>query len=172
LHSIAQRHDETVSAGILEIAVFHSSADELRSFTMDLPFAVVADPGKKLYAEFGAKSSPRALMNMRAWFPILWGALRSLARILRGKQPVTSLHSEGGKLGLPADFLIDSGGQILARKYGAHIYDQWSVGDLLTLARQTHRHTDGLRIFFTGIADDRRPTADKRILGSSVRLLA
>lgn len=131
LHSIAQRHDEIVSAGIVEMAVFHSSADDLRPFTAELPFTIVADPGKRLYAEFGAEASPRALLNPHAWLPILRGVLRSFGRILQRKQPVTSLQSEGGKLGLPADFLIASDGRILACKYGEHIYDQWSVDDLL-----------------------------------------
>lgn len=134
LHAIARRHDEIVSAGILEVAVFHSSADELRSFTAELPFAIVADPSKNLYAEFGVEASPRALLNPHAWLPILHGVLRSLGRILRGKQPVTSLQPEGGKLGLPADFLIASDGRILACRYGEHIYDQWSVDDLLAQA--------------------------------------
>jgi len=40
----------------------------------------------------------------------------------------------GGKLGLPADFLIARDGRILACKYGKHIYDQWSVDDLLAQA--------------------------------------
>jgi AhpC/TSA family len=138
LHSIAQRHDEIVSARILEVAVFHSGADELRPFTTELPFAVVADPEKNLYAEFGAEASPQALLNPRAWLPILRGVLRSLGRILRGRQPVTSLNAEGGKLGLPADFLIAEDGRILACKYGTHLYDQWSVDELLAQAGQ-HR---------------------------------
>ncbi|HTJ95286.1 MAG TPA: peroxiredoxin-like family protein [Pararobbsia sp.] len=131
LHSIAQRHDEIVSARVLEVAVFHSSADDLRPFTAALPFAVVADPQKKLYAEFGAEASPRALLNPRAWLPILRGLLRSIGRVLLGRQPVTSVNPEGGVLGLPADFLIDRDGRILACHYGTHIYDQWSVDDLL-----------------------------------------
>jgi peroxiredoxin len=136
LHSIARRHDDIVSAGIVEVAVFHSSADDLRPFTAELPFAVVADPGKELYREFGVEASSRALLHPRAWVPILRGVLRSLARIVQGKQPVTSLTPEGGKLGLPADFLIASDGRILACKYGEHIHDQWSVDDLLALARR------------------------------------
>jgi peroxiredoxin len=147
LHSIAQRHAEIVSARILEVAVFHSSADDLRPFTVELPFAVVADPEKKLYAEFGVEASPQALLNPRAWFPILRGVLRSLARILRRRQPVTSFHSEGGKLGLPADFLIDRNGRILACKYGAHIYDQWSVDELLDQAGKIRRVLDSPRTF-------------------------
>jgi hypothetical protein len=34
-------------------------------------------------------------------------------------------------LGLPADFLIASDGRVLACKYGAHAYDQWSVDEIL-----------------------------------------
>ena len=40
-------------------------------------------------------------------------------------------------LGLPADFLIGTDGRVLACKYGKHIYDQWSVDDLLSHARNS-----------------------------------
>ncbi|MET0329851.1 MAG: peroxiredoxin-like family protein [Dyella sp.] len=134
LHSVAQRHDEIVSAGIVEVAVFHSSAADLRPFTAELPFAIVPDPEKHLYAQFGAEASPRALLHPHAWGPILRGVWRSLRRIMQRKQPFTSLQPTGGKLGLPADFLIASDGRILACKYGEHIHDQWSVDDLLAHA--------------------------------------
>jgi len=137
LHSIAKRHDEIVSAGIREVAVFHTAANDLRPFTAELPFAIVADPDKALYAAFGVESSPRALLDPRAWLPILRGVMRSLGRLVRGRQPVASFHPEGGKLGLPADFLIGTDGRILACKYGKHIYDQWSVDDLLSHARHS-----------------------------------
>jgi hypothetical protein len=39
----------------------------------------------------------------------------------------------GGQLGVPADFLIASDGQVIAAKYGQHAYDQWTVDELLTL---------------------------------------
>lgn len=54
-----RRHDEIVAAGIREVVVFHSSAQELRRHVVDLPFAVVADPDKVLYASFGIRSSAR-----------------------------------------------------------------------------------------------------------------
>ena len=60
LQSIIRRHDEIVAAGIREVVVFHSSAQELRHHVVDLPFAVVADPDKVLYAEFGVRSSAPA----------------------------------------------------------------------------------------------------------------
>ena len=134
LRSMARAHEQIASAGIVEVVVFHSEADELRPFTAELPFAVVADPKKELYREFGVEASPRALLNPAAWLPILRGVCLSLVRILRGKQPVTSVRTKGGKLGLPADFLIAGDGRIVACKYGEHIYDQWSVDDLLAQA--------------------------------------
>jgi hypothetical protein len=135
LHSIAQRHKQIVAASIQEVVVFHSSADELLPYVHDLPFAVIADPDKRLYADFGVESAPRALLDPRVWVPMVRGILRSLGAILRGKQPAPPLNPQGGRLGLPADFLIASDGRLLACKYGSHAYDQWSVDELLRLSR-------------------------------------
>jgi peroxiredoxin len=65
LRSVVQRHDEITAAGIREVVFFHSPADELREYTADLPFAVIADPDKRFYREFGVESSPRALLDPR-----------------------------------------------------------------------------------------------------------
>jgi hypothetical protein len=40
----------------------------------------------------------------------------------------------GGRLGFPADILIDQGGKVLACRYGIHAFDQWSVDELLQFA--------------------------------------
>ena len=45
------------------------------------------------------------------------------------------LRFSGRPLGLPADFLIASSGRINAVKYGTDAYDQWSVDELLNLAK-------------------------------------
>ena len=45
------------------------------------------------------------------------------------------LAPEGGVLGLPADFLINADGKIVASHYGRYAYDQWSVDELLALAK-------------------------------------
>lgn len=69
LRSVVQRHDDIVAAGIREVVVFHSSVAELLSQQDDAPFAVVADPDKRLYVEFGVESSVRAVLDPRAWLP-------------------------------------------------------------------------------------------------------
>jgi hypothetical protein len=63
LQSVVRRHDEIAAAGIREVVVFHSTDDELRRHGVDLPFAVVGDPCKVLYREFGVASSPRSRPN-------------------------------------------------------------------------------------------------------------
>ena len=135
LSTFSRRHGEIDRAGIREIVLFHSSTVALRPYAEDLPFPVVADPEKRLYAQFGVEADSRALRDPRAWRYILQGVLRSLLRVLRGRQAMPPISPDGGSFGLPADFLIGTDGTLLACKYGEHAYDQWSVDDLLELAR-------------------------------------
>ncbi|MEV6295732.1 peroxiredoxin-like family protein [Streptomyces sp. NPDC051896] len=139
LRSFVRRHEEIEAAGIREVVVFHSPADELRRHTADLPFAVVADPDKRLYVEFGVESAPRALLDPRVWGPIVRAVLRSSWAILRGRERGPASRPHGGRFGLPADFLIAPDGSVLAAKYGEHAYDQWEVGELLELAGGVRR---------------------------------
>ena len=133
LQSVVRRHDEIAAAGIREVVVFHSPSDELRLHAGDLPFAVIADPEKHLYAEFGAEASPRAMLDPRAWLPIVRGVTRSLWAIVRRKGRPPALIPQGGRFGLPAEFLVARDGTILACRYGEHVYDQWSVDELLAV---------------------------------------
>ncbi|GAA3213252.1 peroxiredoxin-like family protein [Dactylosporangium siamense] len=135
LRSITRRHDEIAAAGIREVVVFHSSEQELRPHVADLPFAVIADPGKRLYVRYGVEAGRRALLNPRVWVRIVQGIARDLPAILRRGKPAPALQQPNGRLGLPADFLIAGDGRLLAVRYGTHAYDQWSVDELLTLAR-------------------------------------
>ncbi|MGK3992804.1 peroxiredoxin-like family protein [Sorangium sp. So ce1024] len=136
LRSFVRRHDEITAAGVREVVLFHSPADELREHVAGLPFAVVADPDKQLYSDFGVESAPRALLDPRAWWPIVRAIALSLPAVIARRQRLPSRDPRGGRLGLPADLLIASDGQVLAAKYGEHVDDQWSVDDLVTLARQ------------------------------------
>jgi AhpC/TSA family len=134
LHSIVQQHKKITAASVREVIVFHSTRDELLRHAKDLPFAVIADPDKTLYVEYGVESAPHALLNPRAWEPVLRGIMRSIGATLRKQQPIPPLNPQGGRFGLPADFLIASDGRILAYKYGSHAYDQWSVDEILSLS--------------------------------------
>ncbi|WP_374774574.1 AhpC/TSA family protein [Streptomyces sp. NBC_01310] len=136
LRSVVRRHAEIEAAGIREVVVFHSTAEELREHVADLPFAVIADPDKRLYAEFGVESSYRALLSPRAWWPVLRALALGTVELLRGRQKAPARTQDGGRLGLPADFLIGPDGTVLARSYGEHVDDQWPVEKLLRLAEE------------------------------------
>ena len=126
MRDVARRHEEIADAGVVEVVVFHSAAEELRRYQADLPFAVVADPDRKLYREFGVESSIRSVLHPRAW--------RAAARGFRWRGLGGALAPRENHLGMPADFLIGADGTVRARKYGTHADDQWSVDEVLRLA--------------------------------------
>jgi peroxiredoxin len=133
LSSFVARREEISGAGLREVIVFHSSTAELRRYAPDVPFALVADPRRRLYRDFGVESSLGALLRPGAWGAMARGPLRAIRSARRGRAAFP-LRPSGGRLGLPADFLISSDGDLLAAKYGVHAYDQWSVDELLAHA--------------------------------------
>lgn len=130
MREVASRLDEIASAGITEVVLFHSSADRLRRYQADLPFAVVADPERRLYDEFGVQNSVRGMLNR----DVARAVGRGVRQLRTARSIVASLGPAENHLGMPADFLIDRDGSILARKYGEHADDQWTVSELLRLA--------------------------------------
>lgn len=133
LRSVARRHDEIRAAGIREVAVFHSPPEDMLPHQGDLPFAVVADPQRLLYAEFGVEASRRAITHPRAWTTPLHPNVYPV--VLRGLRNGGSPGPRHGEtvLGLPADFLIDPAGRVVAVRYGQHANDQWTVDELIGL---------------------------------------
>ncbi|MFI6813500.1 peroxiredoxin-like family protein [Nonomuraea sp. NPDC050328] len=135
LRTFAVRHADLTAAGLHEIAVFHSPAEDLLPHHEALPFDVVADPGKELYEAFGVGRSVRSVLHPRAWLapvrPSTYGVV--MRGVFRGGRPYP--RSGENVTGLPADFLLDPDGVLLAVRYGRHAADQWSVEDLLALAR-------------------------------------
>ncbi len=135
LRSVVVRNDELRAAGVREVVVFHSSAEDLHKYQAELPFDVIPDPDRKLYAEFGVEAKPKAILSPGAWPAIFKGLGRSIGATIRGKEHAPPVKPAGGSTGLPGDFLIASDGRVIASKYGEHAYDQWSVDEVLSLAK-------------------------------------
>ena len=127
LRSFARRHDELEAAGVCEVAVFHSTAEALRRYHADLPFAIVPDPEKRLYALYGLEKGLAALLHPRA----MWAGMKGMF-----SAPNNPLDAGGGLIGLPGDFLIDSGGKIVHARYGSHADDHLEVDEVLRFARE------------------------------------
>ena len=131
LRSIVTRHDEIRSHGIREVVVFHSTAAELAKHEADLPFPLIADPERKLYWRLGVERGLSSLLSARALRAAIAGQTAALGNRSTKRGALGPIKPTGGRLGLPADFLIAPDGRVAALKYGQHAYDQWTVDELL-----------------------------------------
>lgn len=126
LRSLASRAGEIAAQDIATIAFFHSSAEAMRPYQGDLPFAVIPDEERRYYRRFGVERSPLSMLHPAA----MVAAAKGMASV-----PSNPMRGEGGHLGLPADFLVDRGGQVLVAHYGAHAADGWGVEQLFDAVR-------------------------------------
>lgn len=126
LLTMARRQAEIEVAGVHQIVFFHSSAEEMLRYQAQLPFDCVADADKRHYRRWGVETSIGALFHP--------GVLVNGGRWVLGQRRFYR-KAENGILGLPADFLVDERGFVIAAKYGEHADDQWDVDELLNHAR-------------------------------------
>jgi peroxiredoxin len=136
LQSFRRRITELEAALVREVVVFHSPAALLLPHAAALPFSVIGDPERRLYAEFGVEAGARALLDPRAWGPILRAVGHTVAGLIRQPSSYAPIETRSTRLGLPADFLIDADGRVRACHYGVHVDDQWSVDEVLALATE------------------------------------
>src|SRR5215470_3247638 len=99
-----KRAEEIRSAGIHEVIFFHSREAEMQPLQQGVPFDLVADAEKVYYKEFSVESSLAYILSPKA-------VVAALRGMLNGN---VSLKMTGGPLGLPADFLIEPNGRVLA----------------------------------------------------------
>lgn len=126
IHTFVERHLELVEQGITEVVVFHSTEEETLKHASKIPFALIADPEKRLYKEFGIESSLLSVLNPASW-----------RAALKGLMKFAEVPYEKGQnlLGLPADFLVAPSGEVVACYYGEHADDHWEVDEVLYKAR-------------------------------------
>jgi len=138
LHSFLRRASE-LDPYVREVVFFHSSVEELRPHLAHLPPVTIADPDKRIYRAFGVEAGRRALLHPKAILAALLSSAVASYRIVQGRQALPARLPQGGRFGLPADFLVSRAGRILACHYGLHADDQWSVDDVLELAGRPDR---------------------------------
>lgn len=127
LQSFFKRSDELKQHAIREVIVFHATQEKMHESVIDVPFDLIADPERIIYKQFGVEGSWRAVLNL--------GIVKSGFKGMK-KFGVALPQNLEAELGLPADFLIDEEGKIVALKYGDHADDQWSVDEVLDLSKQ------------------------------------
>ncbi|MFC3227585.1 peroxiredoxin-like family protein [Marinibaculum pumilum] len=138
LRNFARRHAEIEAAGLVEVVLFHSSAQALLPYAAALPFAVIPDPDRQLYATFGVTAGARSLARSGAWPALMRAVAWASVAPLRGRK-LPPLRADGGRLGFPADALVAPDGRILELRHGRHADDQWDVDALLAVAARHRR---------------------------------
>lgn len=110
VYVLASRYAELRQRGLNIVAVFASSADEIRRFVTHSPkpFPVVADPDGQLYALYGIERSfAKKLKAILTRLPELWRGLRLVG--------LAGLNTNNI---VPADFIVNRHGQIVEAYYG------------------------------------------------------
>jgi peroxiredoxin len=125
LASFRARAADLERASVKVVIVFHSPSIDIEELRGDLPFALVADPLRRYYRAFGVGRSPRALLNRQAF-----ASLRREARAGRRAERI-----QGGVWGLPAEFLIEPNGKVIAAHRGRHADDTLGVEEVLRIAK-------------------------------------
>jgi hypothetical protein len=120
VRQFAARADEFERRGLPLVRVSHSPVGALRDYVEGpgaVPFAVLADPGRRVYRAYGIGASWLAFLRAR-------GALGRVREATRtGLKPRWSDALRDGIGGSPADFLIDASGLLERVHYGAHHAD-------------------------------------------------
>lgn len=121
-HDVIEKAPAWQRQGLTVVAFFQSPAASMRKYVgkQKPPFALVPDPERKVYAQYGVEASG-------------WGLVRGLTRfndLARGKELGLMYNEPEGETNLlPADFLIDADGRI------AEAYYAQDIGDHLPFAR-------------------------------------
>jgi peroxiredoxin len=128
VYELTHNHDDLRDRGLDVVAIFHSDERDVRRFIarQPRPFRMVADPEGRAHAAFGAERS--SLGKAKAVLMRLPALLRGL-RLLgfaQGSRPTGTL--------MPADFLIDGSGRIVATHYGRDAGDHMPMARILRFA--------------------------------------
>lgn len=124
VQELISRKNEIAAAGIQEVIFFQSPAHYLQAQFAGKAITLIADAELVYYRKFGVENSLMAIANPAAWLPGFKGIFTFGIQLpKKGESP----------LGLPADFLVDEGGKIVALHYGKHAYDQWTIDQLLDM---------------------------------------
>lgn len=127
VHRLAERYDELHPRGLEIIAVFESPRSLVREGVarQKLPFAIIADPDRALYREYG--------VDVGSWA----GVFKSLKRLDEIKEAkrlgLPSGPADGRKSQLPSDFVIGPDGRVLRAYLGKDIGDHLSIDELAAL---------------------------------------
>lgn len=116
VHQLIHKQEEWNKKGIVTVAVFASSADEILRYAgkQQPNFTIIADPEERLYRQFGIKHSFIAMIKSMA---------RVSAILETIKKGFFNFKSFSDKRTLTGDFLINENQEVVVNYYGKDFGD-------------------------------------------------
>ena len=130
LRELARRHGELEAAGLTTVIFFHSPEEIVeREIGKELPFELVADPDKRIFAAYGVEASLRGMFTGQV--------ARDYGRAMAAGYRSKPLGHHGGITGHPADFILDADGVIRHAHYGTDYSDSLGVEAAIQAAQES-----------------------------------
>lgn len=128
IYELTKRYEDLAFDGLNVVAVFASEPEQVQAFIMQRPrpFAIVADPNKVSYVEYGIGSSFNGKVK---------GIIKHFATFWRGLK-IVGLRVLGANNVMPADFLITPEGNIVEAYYGVDIGDRLAFEKIEAFAKK------------------------------------
>lgn len=124
-HELAMQADTFKAKGLIVLAVYESSAENMRQYVEgENPYAImIPDPNQDLYTLYHIERSTGKMMK-----GMFHGAMGKMAK---GKKLFKrSIKQDGNANRISADFLIDENGRVQIAYYGKYIGDHLPVSDI------------------------------------------
>ena len=131
LYMVGENMPKLQAKGVRVINVFASTEEEVQRFLLRKPrpgMIMVADPDMKQYGSYGIETATRT-QKLKA-------LIQRVAALARGNLMIADAEGPAAKDSqiLPADFLIDEEGEIVATYYGEDIGDHIPMEKLMLFA--------------------------------------
>jgi thioredoxin-dependent peroxiredoxin len=129
VHEIAQRQEEFDRAGIQVIAVFESSAEDMKPYVgqQDVKFTLLSDPDAKIYNIYGVMTSPEIINNVTAS-----GSARArVAEAADNGFPLTK-QERTNFFRIPAEVLIDENFNIVRFHHCDQLVNHLSLDEAIS----------------------------------------
>lgn len=132
VYELTHKYHEWQEAGMEVVIVFSDTAKQVRKHIArhPRPFHMICDPKLKLYERYGVEKSWGALLKT-----LVLGLPETIRGIAKGGRPTNNPHMNL----VPADFLIDSDGQIVDAWYGTNMADHIPIDRLQDFAATAPR---------------------------------
>ena len=131
MREFTTRANDLKKAQVQHIAVFHSPLEKMKKYYPEQPpFDIILDPGMSLYNKYDVTGSLLGYLSPQSGLELLKSFSNGVS---------LGLDGDGEKTTMPADFLINPDGLIVALNYGKFVGDSWKVDDVLSIKKQVSR---------------------------------